>query len=399
MLVWGGPAPEGTQVADGLPDRAMLPDAAMLPDQAICLHIGVHKTGTTALQAALADARKDLAAHHVTYPGRRLAHHGPAMAVLGRPWGWSGRGGQSTDPAVFDALARQVRRQRGRVMISSEQFCEADDAAAARVVDGLGAQRTHVVIGLRNLGRLLPSSWQQYLKYGQTMPYQRWLTKMFDPAGPGRTTPTFWRRNDHAALVRRWADLVGPDHVVVLVLDDVAPSAQFVAFAQLLGLPEQVLLQRADLAPNRSMTAAEAEVLRRLNVAVKSGLGWPQYESLVRDGLARALLERVPGADEPRLHTPGWALDAAAERGAATTAAIRDTGVRVIGDLDRLDRRLPEGPQVPAAVLDTLATDDVVAVLATSILAAGAAPPSSSRTRDLAARARRGAARRIPGLS
>lgn len=392
-MVWGRPAPEGTLVADGLPD------AATLPDQAICLHIGVHKTGTTALQAALADARDDLAAHHVTYPGRRLAHHGPAMAVLGRPWGWSGRGGQTTDPAVFDSLARQVRRQRGRVMISSEQFCEADDAAAARVVDGFGADRTHVVIGLRNLGRLLPSSWQQYLKYGQTMDYQRWLARMFDPAGPGRTTPTFWRRNDHAALVRRWAGLVGPDQVVVLVLDDVGPAAQFVAFAQLLGLPAQVLLERADLAPNRSMTAVEAEVLRRLNVAVKSGLSWPAYERLVRDGVATTLLGRVPAPDEPRLSTPGWALDAAAERGAATTAAIRDTGVVVVGDLDRLDRRLPEGPAVPAAVLETLATDDVVATLAAAILAVGATAPPPSRTRELVGRVRRGAVRRIPGLS
>ena len=376
-----------------------LPTCRPLPDRAICLHIGVHKTGTTALQAALAEARPALRRHAVSYPGHRMAHHGAAMAVLGRSWGWSDRGGQATDAGVFDALARQARRHRGRVIISSEQFCEADEAQAARVIEALGAERTHVVIGLRNLGRLLPSSWQQYLKYGQTMPYERWLQRMFDPRGSGKTTPTFWKRNDHAALIRRWSSLVGPEHVQLLVLEQVGPRAQFVAFAELLGLPPEVLLGRAHLLPNRSMTAAEAEFLRRLNVSVKGRIGWADYEALVRDGIARSLVEsRQPGADEPLPHTPGWALDAAAQRGAATVAAIRETGVGVVGEADLLAVRLPEGPAVPAGTLDVLRTDDVVAVVAEQVLAARAGDRSISRVHRVAGRARRAVVGRVPGL-
>jgi hypothetical protein len=78
-----------------------LPPAAPLPGDAIALHIGIHKTGTTALQAALADARPELAAHGVLYPGRKTAQHGAAMAVLERPWGWSGKGGKAPNPRVF----------------------------------------------------------------------------------------------------------------------------------------------------------------------------------------------------------------------------------------------------------------------------------------------------------
>ena len=104
-------------MADGLP--ACVP----LPERAICLHIGVHKTGTTALQAALAATRPELRRHGVSYPGSRVAHHGAAMAVLERSWGWGDRGGQLMDAGVFDALTRQARRQRGRVIVSSEQFC------------------------------------------------------------------------------------------------------------------------------------------------------------------------------------------------------------------------------------------------------------------------------------
>ena len=57
-----------------MPDR--LPHAAPLPADVIGLHIGIHKTGTTALQAALADARPELTTHGVLYPGRRTAQHG-----------------------------------------------------------------------------------------------------------------------------------------------------------------------------------------------------------------------------------------------------------------------------------------------------------------------------------
>ena len=67
-------------MADGLP--ACVP----LPERAICLHIGVHKTGTTALQAALAAARPELRRNGVSYPGSRVAPRcgdGGAGAILG----------------------------------------------------------------------------------------------------------------------------------------------------------------------------------------------------------------------------------------------------------------------------------------------------------------------------
>ncbi len=356
-----------------MPDR--LPPAAPLPGDTIALHIGVHKTGTTALQAALADARPELAAHGILYPGRRTAHHGEAMAVLERPWGWSGKGGKAPNPGVFERIARQSRRHRGRVLISSEQFCEADDRMAARVVAGLGADRTHVIVALRSLGHLLPSSWQQYLKYGRTTTYERWLTTMFDPAYDGSMTPTFWRRNDHGALVTRWTDLLGPDRVTVLVLEDVSEEALFVAFAELLDVPTGVLTSRMHQSPNRSMSAVETEFLRRVNRAVKDSVDWRDYEDLIRDGVAAAIVAgRRPGPDEPRLHTPDWALDSAAGHGAAAVAAIRSSGARVLGNLDALAVRVPSTPPVPRSALDALPTDAVVEVVANHVLARSGEP-------------------------
>ncbi|MSX64939.1 MAG: hypothetical protein F2763_09625, partial [Actinobacteria bacterium] len=236
-----------------------LPDAPAIPSNGVLLHVGVHKTGTTAIQAALADARGDLASSGVVYPGKSQAQHRAALAILQRTWGWNQRGGSVVDRSQFDALARQVANSKGRVVISSEFFCEADADKCVDVISNLGAGRVQVLVTLRNLGRLLPSSWQQYLKYGLTKGYEPWLEDVFAKSGTSNMSPTFWRRHDHGAVVTRWAEAVGPQNVTVLILEDVDRSAMFRTFAQLIGVPPEVLTSRMDLTSNRSMTAAEAE--------------------------------------------------------------------------------------------------------------------------------------------
>ena len=91
------------------------------------LHVGVHKTGTTAIQAALADSRPELTTRSVRYPGKLQAQHRAALALLGRPWGWNNRGGGVMDREHFDKLAKRTRNSPGRVVISSEFLCEASE--------------------------------------------------------------------------------------------------------------------------------------------------------------------------------------------------------------------------------------------------------------------------------
>ena len=310
-------------------------DVDPIPADGVLLHIGVHKTGTTAIQAALADARPRLASSGILYPGKRQAQHRAAMAIIERTWGWKGRGGEVLDVSNFDRLAQQVSAHSKRVVVSSEFFCESTPETAKKVAHDLGGGRVHVVVTLRNLGRLLPSSWQQYLKYGLTTGYVKWLRNVMDNPGGSTMTPTFWRRNDHGAVVTRWAEAVGADHVTVLVLEDVDRTAMFRTFAQLLELPPEVLIERMNLTSNRSMTAAEAELLIKLNRRVKTDLQWIEYVKYVRRGVALGMVEgREPDQSEPRLFTPDWALDDAAKHGAAAVDVIRASGVRVLGNLD-----------------------------------------------------------------
>lgn len=376
----------------------LLPRVPAVPADGVVVHIGVHKTGTTALQAALADARSDLSAHGVRYPGRRQAHHAAAIAVIGKTWGWANNGGQRKDLQNFDRLARQIAAHSGRVIVSSEHWCESPDEVAEQTVAAFGPDRVHVVVTLRNIGNLLSSSYQQYLKYGLRARYEPWLENLFANDDGSRMSPSFWLRNHHDVVIERWARAVGPDRVTAIILENVDRDAMFVAFSQLLGVPEQVLTSRMDLTSNRSMTAQEAELLRRVNVGVKKEMNWAQYEQLVRYGVAKTIVEgREPLPDEPRIVTPDWALDAAAERGIAAAQRIAGLGVNIVGDLQALATRIPSARPIDPDAFSQLPMDVAVRAIETLVLKARelpaekevAGPSLIQRLRSTAARARR----------
>ncbi|MCW2746978.1 MAG: hypothetical protein JWP10_120, partial [Nocardioidaceae bacterium] len=58
-----------------------------LPERARLLHIGLPKTGTTALQAAASASRPLLLDHGVRYPGKNYNHRFESSGLLGRRFG------------------------------------------------------------------------------------------------------------------------------------------------------------------------------------------------------------------------------------------------------------------------------------------------------------------------
>ena len=119
------------------------------------LHIGPHKTGTSAIQGALYLARERLAAQGVIYPGQGRAVLWPILAVTGQP---PLLGEPAPKISYWEGLTGQIAAAGDqRVVLSSEFFCQADDATARRVVTDLGGGRVHVVVTLRSLTRILPS--------------------------------------------------------------------------------------------------------------------------------------------------------------------------------------------------------------------------------------------------
>ncbi len=204
---------------------------------------------------------------------------------------------------------------------------------------------------LRPLVRIMPSQWQQYVQNGLRTGYGPWLEHMLRKAPYEQPTPSFWRRHRHDRLVERWAAVVGPERVTVVVVDDRDREALLRDFETLLGLPERLLRAVPDTA-NRSLTLAETEMLRNLNKEFRGNeLPDELYSRLVRNGAVMHMKNACsPAPGDVKIGTPPWAVTAAAAIGAETAGRIGGLGVRVIGDAQLLcatPRRSPEPSDEP----------------------------------------------------
>ena len=341
-----------------------------LPPDVRLLHIGLAKTGTTALQSTARARREELLEYGVRYPGTGLNHREAVSALMGRRWGWNGPGAAVPRTKHWERLMREVDHEtQRRVWISHEFAAESDDEQAQRFVDALG-QRAHVVITLRPYGALLVSTYQQYLKTGIIRGFESWLRAVLADPPDESVTPTFHRRSNQGGVVRRWAAAAGPDRVTAIVVDKAVPTRLTDAFEALLDLPESFLVDESlgGLQANRSLSAQESELLRRINLLVRhQGLEWDEYDTLLRKGgVGRLMQARRPGPDEPGLVLPAWAAERASELGRRFTDEIAASGIRVVGDLDVLARPVagvPELPPLPHAVELEVALEMAVGLL------------------------------------
>ena len=309
------------------------PAALPLPSGSRLVHIGPHKTGTTALQSAFHAARGDLLAQGVRYAGRGRHPMSAVLAVSGRP---SVTDAEPPPIKLWTSLLGEVRgATEPRVVLSSEFFADAPPEAISRIVADLDRARVQVVVTLRPLARILASQWQQHVQGGMQQPFDAWLASTFAAHDRGTAT-LFWRRHRHDALVERWAEVVGRERVTVVVVDERDHAFLLRSFERLVGVREGTLVAVPDRS-NRSLTLPEVEALRAFNVAYKvEDLGKAVYAKAIRFGAARYLREREPAPDEPRVETPQWALDRAVEISTGMVAGIAAAGVRIVGDLDSL---------------------------------------------------------------
>ncbi len=320
-----------------------------VPSDGILVHIGTHKTGTTALQADLEALAPQLAQHDVSYPHTQESTREAAQALTGNQHGWAASGEslfadvdarptQQQRRKIWRRYVRQIESQPGRVLISCETFCQANDAQAARLVRDLGPDRVHVIVAFRPLQALLPSTWQEYLRGGRTTPYEEWLAGVLaDPPDP-QMTPSFWRRNDIPTLVNRWTDLLGAAKVTVAVIDARADMKVRRAMEGLLALPEGAIAETSEVgASNRSLTRAECEFLLAVNAAARDSLAMRDYLELIRFGAVPAMVDgRIPPPSETGLGLPEWAVPRVQELGRAHAAWLRNSDVAVLGDVDVL---------------------------------------------------------------
>jgi len=326
-----------------------------LPEGSRLVHIGPHKTGTTAVQNALWDARPRLREQGVHHVGRSRNPSAAVRAVA-----------EQSTPYEIDkppsmrhwrGLVGEIRSSsEPRVVVSSEFFAWARGPQIDRIVRDLDPERLFIVVTLRPLLRVMPSMWQQNVQQGRTIAFESWVRQtLSDPKRP------FWTLERHDELIRRWVAAVGADRVIGVVVDDRDHGVVMRAFEALLGLRGGTLIAQRDLT-NRSLTMAEAEAVRAFNVAFNERkLPRDLHARTMRFGAAQLMKRRVPQPDERPVTMPAWAYPDVARIQQEIVEGIRASGITLLGDIGILEA-VPAAPtseaepvvDIPPAVVGSL---------------------------------------------
>jgi hypothetical protein len=355
---------------------------AAVPEGARLVHIGPHKTGSTAIQVALYSAAERLAEHGVAYVttgGYRPRKAGWALGLRGRPSG-------STRPPVKQwqrFVAAVASADAPRVCVSNEDFGRATEAQAARIVEDLGGERVHVVSVVRRLDRYLPSQWQERVKAGEERSYDEWLRVVLETGDEHDwDRRNVWFSHDVRALVERWLTTVAPDRYTVVVSDEADHSVVPRAFEAMLGLPDGFVVPDPSRS-NRGLSWAETELIRGANESLEGrGVERPQRRRLLTSGVLREMQARPTPSGPKSPPLPDWAaarIRDLSDRRVADLEELASRGVRVVGEPDLMhmpadvDSVAPPLP-TPSLELGVAAEALASALMALSDAAAHEAP-------------------------
>ncbi|MET0525112.1 MAG: hypothetical protein ABWZ91_09935 [Nocardioides sp.] len=334
-----------------------MPDARRL-----FLHVGLQKTGTSYLQAALLRSRESLADQGLDLvpPTKRECFE---LMVVVRDR-YESRRDPVSDRNILERFTAQLEAAPGsRAIFSQESLAAAGPPQIERLLAACGDREVHVVLTVRDLARQLPSSWQEDVKAGGTtalVPYLRRLRSL-EQSGRARHP---WIHLDPPEVLARWAENLSPDRVhVVTVPPSGSPTTLLLErFARVLEV-DPTRFEPEDRPSNSSLGMVQAEVLRRVNTELPEEV---HRRYVYSDVVKRSFGTRVLGPQSGRkILVPGQFRPWCAEVAERQIADLDAAGYRVEGSLAELrstdsafadDFQRPTEREIAAASVSALAT-------------------------------------------
>jgi hypothetical protein len=299
------------------------------------VHVGLPKTGTSYLQSVLWANLDEL--------------RGQGLVVVPDPGGLSSRAQTSVqvmlalrdrlvpdhDPhsaeEILDRFAVEVAAAGDAdVLLTQEQLAGCTRPQVGALFERLGDREIHVVVTARAVSRQVPSAWQERVKTRSTTSYADFVAAARDRTAPARG---FWRNQDLPAVLARWGESLPPEqvHVVTVPPRRDRPDGLESRYFGVLGV-DHTRLRAEETRSNTSLGTVQAELLRRVNVALGERLPKPRlgYARVAKWFLTERFL--VPQGGRPPL------LPQSAERWCGRlaqgwVATIREAGYDVAGDL------------------------------------------------------------------
>lgn len=296
------------------------------------LHVGLPKTGTSFLQSVFRQSEGALAAQGLdllprTWLGRRYL----TVALRGRL-------DPDTDPPaafkVLDKLAKEAANAQGdRALISREVLGALTPDQIPPLLEALPGYEVHLIVTVRDLARTLPSGWQQETQTTSTTSLGEFVAEFSDRSEAALNKH---RRRVLQSVLDSWEHHVPASriHVVTVPPSSAGPRALLERYCTVLSV-DPATIDTGTPRENTALGMTQAELLRRVNIAIAGRLSHPRgdYEQQVKLYLAKQLL-RPQGGRPPRLpeSARGWVTDASE----AVIERLAQGGYDVVGDLDDL---------------------------------------------------------------
>ncbi len=323
----------------------------------VFLHIGTMKSGTSYLQSVLKRNRRALADAGMLTPRYLVLAISDILERAGKTLRKDFQG-------QWSRVVTEIDNWPGQAAVASQEFlCSVSQLEAQRIVGTLPNHKFTVIITARDLARVIPSHWQTSVKGSKIWSFAEYVPIVLDGGSSRperRTSSAFWRHHDVQRAIDVWASAVGVENIVLITVPPSGAPSDLLwrRFAEVIGVDPDGYDYEPDAKSNVSLDYAETEMLRAVNSSVRRRLSPLEYRDLVNRYIANRLLRTAPSNegkfDRPRLGPDNHARVAA--RAEQMVADIKNSGVRVVGDLDELlvppfagDASLGEelGPEAP----------------------------------------------------
>lgn len=354
----------------------------------VCLHIGAMKTGTTYVQRMLGGNHELLEREGIGYP-MPWSDQVEAVRDVLKMVGGSHLG--SID-GHWKVMVDRLHQWSGpRVIMSMEFLSFADDGQIRTIVGDFAPSNVSVVIGARDLARVLPAQWQTAVRNGKRQTYRSFL-KGVTAKRPSRTKLHFWKRQDVGRMAASWASVVGRENVTVVTVPPRGsdPGELWRRMAVAMGLDTLTLEDRT--ASNESLGPTGTELLRRINEqANATDMSTWTYQHGINRALSHRVLPDLPES-HPSVRVPDDYHDWVRGESDRVIAELGASGVRVVGDLADLEPQLQKG--APFVWPEDVSESDLLAFAVSALTAFGSEVAAQKRQDIEAANRRKARAKR-----
>ena len=304
----------------------------------VFLHVGLPKAGTTYVQQMLTANEERLKKHAgVFQPGAEWSERVAAVRdVRGMK---SPRGKLPGTRGSWDRMVAQMAAWPRTSIFSMEWLCVAEPEIIQKIVGDVGPSQAEVVFTVRDLGRTVPASWQEFVKNRGELTWTEYVEEVAaDDSLSTDIGRPFWNRQDIGTLIGNWAAAVPIEriHVVTLPQSGAPPDILWQRMCQVLGIESAGYAKDMSGTSNVSLGVEPSELMRRLNpLAREAGIEHLLYHQFFKQIMAKRVLSGIEGR-QSRLALPPAYHDWASEVSMQRIEAIKQAGVHVVGDLDEL---------------------------------------------------------------